>query len=313
MRGLRKWRGFLLAVVLPTALTAAYFYGIAAGQFASEARFLVRGPSSTGNSLGALGAALGGAGFKPVQEEAMAVRDFLKSEDAVRELRQSVDLVSIWRRPEADLPAMLWTAEPTVEMLTRYYRRMVTTEYDTESSTVTVHVRSFRPEDSKVVAEGMLRISENLVNRLSERQRTDTLGDAKREVEIAERRVLAAREALTSFRQDERAIDPTRETAANIATVSGMEGALAQARAELREKAGFMRPDNPQIGVVRNRIAALEQQIANERRRLTSGAQAAPQQLAGYERLMLEREFADKQLTSAHAGLESARMDAARQ
>ncbi|MBB5692168.1 capsule biosynthesis protein [Muricoccus pecuniae] len=312
-RGLRKWRGFLLAVALPTALVATYYYGIAAGQYASEARFLVRGSSSASSSMSLLGSALGSAGFKPVQEEAMAVRDFLHSQDAVRELRQSVDLVSIWRRPEADLPAMLWMSEPTIEQLTRYYRRMVTAEYDSEASTVNLQVRSFRPEDSKALTEGLLRIAENLVNRLSERQRNDTLGVARHEVEIAERRVVASHEALKTFRQGEQAIDPSREIAANVGNVSTMEGALTQARAELREKSGYMRPDNPQIGVLRNRIAALEAGIANERQRLTGGNQAAPQQLAGYERLMLEREFADKQLASAVASLESARVDVARQ
>ncbi|MFH5924941.1 capsule biosynthesis protein [Roseomonas xinghualingensis] len=314
MAGLRKWRGFLLAVVLPTALAATYFYAIAAGQFASEARFLVRGSSGGGGALGgALGAALGGAGFKPVQEEAMAVRDFLRSQDAVRAVRQSVDLVSIWRRPEADLPAMLWTDEPSVETLTRYYRRMVTAEYDSESGTVAVQARSFRPEDSRLLAEALLVASENLVNQLSERQREDTLGTARREVEIAESRVLAAREALTTFRQEGRAIDPARESAANVASVSALEGALTQTRAELQEKGAYMRADNPQIQLLRNRISALERQIVAERERLTTGEHAVPQQLANYERLMLEREFADRQLVSAAASLESARVDAARQ
>ncbi|WP_458093921.1 capsule biosynthesis protein [Roseomonas sp. WA12] len=314
IKTLKKWRGFLLAVALPTALTAGYFYGIAAGQYASEARFLVRAPSASGNIMsGSLGAALGSAGFKPVQEEAMAVRDYLSSQDAVRELRQTVDLVSIWRRPEADLPAMLMTDQPTAEALTRYYRRMVKAEYDSESSSVTVHVRAFRPEDAKAVVEGMLQISEKLVNGLSERQRANTMGDAQREVEIAERRVIAARAALTGFRQEERALDPTREAASSMGNVAGLEAALTQARAELSEKAGFMRPDNPQIGVVRNRIASLERQIGIERQRLTGGSQAAPQQLAGYERLMLEREFADRQLASAVGSLESARVDVSRQ
>ncbi|WP_342452788.1 capsule biosynthesis protein [Roseomonas indoligenes] len=310
---LRKWRGFLLAVILPTLLAAVYFYGIAAGQYVSEARFLVRGSSSGGSSMGALGAALGGAGFKPVSEEAMAVRDYVNSEDAVREVRKSVNLVEIWRRPEADHLARLWVPNPSIEMLTRYYRMMVTSEFDTESSTVTLHIRSFRPEDSQAVAEALLRASENLVNGLSERQRGNTMQDAQREVEIAERRVASAMEALTTFRQEGRALDPTSEATANMTTVTQMEAALAQARAELREKSGFMRTDNPQVAVVRNRISALEGQIANERQRLTHGTQAAPTQLAGYERLMLEREFADKQLASAVGSLESARIDVARQ
>jgi len=314
MRKLRKWRGLLLVVVLPTAIVTGYFAGFAANQYASEARFFVRGTSSGGgSSMGALGAMLGGAGFKTVPEDSMAVREFLRSEDLVRELRKSVDLVALWRRPEADFAARLWPDEPSVESLTRYYRRMVVADYDTESSTVSLLVRSFRPEDSRMLAEALLRASENLVNRISERQRGDAVGNAQREVEIAERRVIAAREALTAFRQEGRAIDPTREVAASMESVTKLEGTLSQTRAELQEKTAFMRADNPQMAVLRNRIASLETQIAVERERLTAGQSAAPQQLAGYERLMLEREFADRQLASAVTSLETARADAARQ
>jgi capsular polysaccharide transport system permease protein len=75
----------------------------------------------------------------------------------------------------------------------------------------------------------------------------------------------------------------------------------------------FMRPDNPALQVTRNRIAALERQIAAERSRRTQGDGALSQQLAAFERLMLEREFADRQLASATASLETARMEAQRQ
>jgi hypothetical protein len=74
-----------------------------------------------------------------------------------------------------------------------------------------------------------------------------------------------------------------------------------------------MRPDNPQIQVLNNRIAALSAQIATERGRVTRGDEALTQQVAGYERLQLEREFADRQLASATASLEQARSDALRQ
>ncbi|TPG58141.1 capsule biosynthesis protein [Roseomonas nepalensis] len=311
-RRLRKWRGLLLVVALPTALATAYFTTLAADQYVSEARFFVRGPSSN-TMMSGLGAVLGGAGFKSVPEDSLAVREYLRSPDLVRELRHSIDLVGVWRRPEADFAARLWFSAPTVESLTRYFRRMVVADYDTESSTVSLQVRTFRAEDSKMLAEALLRASENLVNRIGERQRGGAVADARREVEIAERRVVAAREALTAFRQEGRAIDPTREAVASMETVAKLEGALSQARADLQERLAFMRPDNPQVAVLRNRIASLETQIGAERQRLTAGDGAAPRQLAGYERLMLEREFADRQLASAVTSLETARADAARQ
>jgi capsular polysaccharide transport system permease protein len=92
-----------------------------------------------------------------------------------------------------------------------------------------------------------------------------------------------------------------------------MEGALTAARAELRERLAFMRPDNPALQVTRNRIEALELQIAVERARRTRGEGTLAQQLGDFERLMLEREFADRQLASATASLEAARVEAQRQ
>jgi capsular polysaccharide transport system permease protein len=79
-----------------------------------------------------------------------------------------------------------------------------------------------------------------------------------------------------------------------------------------------MRPDNPALQNTRNRIQALERQIATDRSRHTDattnlGSAVLARQLAAYERLMLEREFADKQLASATASLEMARVEAQRQ
>ena len=309
---LRKWRGFLLAVMLPFAIAAGYLYGLAADQYSSEARILVRG-SSAPVTLGGLGSALSSAGFRPSTDETLAVRDFLRSGDAIRSIASSLDLVAIWRRPEADFLAQLWHAQPTGEQLLRYYNRMVSVDYDTEANAVTLLVKTFRAADSRALAEALLGASETLVNNLSLRQRTDTVATARSEVGRAEARVLESREAVIRFRQNERAIDPTREVGGNMEAVVALETALTQARAELQEKSAYLRTDNPQLRTIANRIAALGVQINAERQRITAGDQSLPQQLAGYERLLLEREFADRQLASATSSLESARIEADRQ
>ena len=95
--------------------------------------------------------------------------------------------------------------------------------------------------------------------------------------------------------------------------MGALEGQLVAAQAELREREAFMRPDNVALQSTRNRIEALQRQITSERSRRTQGGGALSQQLAGFERLMLEREFADRQLASATASLETARMEAQRQ
>lgn len=243
----------------------------------------------------------------------LAVRDYLQSLDALNELRRHVDVLAVWRRPEADFLSRLWWEDPPAELLLWYFRRMVTVVYEPTVGITILDVRAFRAEDARVIAERLLLQAEELVNRLSERGRTDRLRLAHAEVSLAEQRVLAAREALIAFRERQSALDPTREAAASLDAVIRMEGTLAATRAELQERLGFMRPDNPQIQVLRNRIESLEREIVEARRRITVGETAVPQQIAAFERLSLEREFADRQLASAIGSLEAARIEASRQ
>ena len=318
-----KWllrKPFLLLVILPTLLAALYFYAVAAPQYVSEARFVVNSRSSDANAQmsamrGLAGAALGGFGGA-ASGEANSVRDFLTSLDAVMEADARLDLISLWRRPEADFLARLWDTEP--ELLTRYYNSMVNVTLDQTTNVTTLRVRSFRPQDSLTLAEALLESAEALVNRLSERARNDTLRLAQQEIDIAERRVLESRSAMVRFREQERDLDSAGTAQAAVALRGQLEAALAQARAELTERLQFMRPDNPALQVTRNRIEALERQIVAERSRHTDTTAVVDnavlsRQLAAYERLMLERQFADQQLASATASLESARVEAQRQ
>jgi capsular polysaccharide transport system permease protein len=306
---------------LPSLIAAFYFYAIAAPQYVSEARFVV---NSRGNDGGlqaaamraAAGSAFGGLGGGMPSSETNSIRDFLSSLDAVMQADEKLDLVALWRRPEADFLARLWFTEP--ERLARFYNQMVSVALDPSTNVTTLRVRSFRPEDSKALAETLLGAAEALVNRLSERMRNDTLQAARHEVEISERRVQQSSTALMRFREQEKELDSAGAVQAAVLLRGQFEGSLAQARAELTERLQFMRPDNPALQATRNRIDALERQIAAERSRHTDttstlGGAILASQLAEYERLMLEREFSNKQLASATAGLEVARMEAQRQ
>jgi capsular polysaccharide transport system permease protein len=302
---------FTWFVLVPTLLVAGYFYGIASPQYVSEARFVVRSRADAPQlSLGAvISAAAGGGGGATA--EANSVRDFLMSHDAVMRTQDRVDLVAMWSRDDADFYARLRHDDP--ERLTKFYNGMVSASFDTSTSVTTLRVRSFRPEDSKEIAVTLLSLSEALVNSLSERAREDALRIARAELLVAEQRVSDSRAALTRFREQQQDLDSAGTATAAATTITAMESALTAANAELRERMAFMRPDNPALQVTRNRIAALERQIEVERARRTQGEGTLAQQLGSFERLMLEREFADRQLASATASLEAARVEAQRQ
>jgi capsular polysaccharide transport system permease protein len=311
---------FFLLVILPSLISVMYFYGVAAPQYVSEARFVVHSRGNDGGGQAALRAAaasgFGGFGGAMASGEANSIRNFLSSLDAVMQANEKLDLIELWRRPEADFIARLWFTEP--ERIARFFNQMVNVTLDPVTGVTTLRVRSFRPEDSKALTETLLVAAESLVNRLSERARGDTLQLAQQEIEIAERRVQESRAALVRFREQVRELDSAGAVQSALVLRGQLEGALAQARAELTERQQFMRPDNPALQATRNRIEALERQISAERSRHTDttanvGGAVLARQLAAYERLMLEREFADKQLASATVSLETSRIEAQRQ
>jgi capsular polysaccharide transport system permease protein len=309
--GWLRRRPFGFAVILPTILAAIYFFALAAPQYESETRFTLRGQPRQAASL--LGEALNSAGFRAAPEEAASLRDFLLSHDAVRELRARLDLVGIFRRPEADMVSRLWWAEPSAERLLDHYRRQVSAVIDTTSGITELRVRSFRPEDSLLIARQLLGLGEELVNRMNSRVQEEAVRAARAEVSRAEERAAAAQASITAFRQREQAVDPARSAVIAVETIGRLEGEAARARAEQQQLSAFARPGSPQIQNLRNRIEALDAQIAEERRRLSAAGTGITEQIAAFERLRLEGEFATRAMTAALTGLERAQAEAQRQ
>lgn len=230
LRAVFTRRPYTWLVLLPTLIAGIYLFFIAAPQYVSESRFTVKGRQQPASSLFA--EALSSAGFRTANEDAQAVRDYLLSHDAVAALRERMDLVAIFRRPEADFWARHWFANPPAERLLDYYRRMVDAVLDAQTGITTLTVRSFRPEDSLAINRALLELSEALVNRLNQRILQESVETARREVARAEERVASAMRALSEFRERERALDPSRSAAIAVETIGRLSAELAAARSE---------------------------------------------------------------------------------
>jgi len=312
MRGFFTRNPYTWLVLVPTLLAAIYFLLIASPQYVSESRFTVKARQP--GSVSMLSEALNSAGFRSANEDAVAVRDFLLSHDAVSGLRAQLPLVEIFRRPEADWWARHWFDNPPAERLLDYYRSMVSAVIDATTGITVVTVRSFRPDDSLAINRALLGLSEQLVNRLNARILEDTVRSARAELARAESRVTSATTAISEFRERERALDPSRSAAIAVDTIGRLEGAVAQARSELQALLAFARPNSPQVQNLQNRIDALQQQIVEERRRTAApGQDGFTAQVAAFERLRLEAEFAGRQLTAVTANLERSLAEAQRQ
>ncbi|KQU54814.1 hypothetical protein ASG72_04170 [Bosea sp. Leaf344] len=298
--------------VLPSLLAVIYFGLIAADRFTTEAQFVVRSPSRA--SVDQLTSLIQTTGTARADDEASALHEFIKSRDAMTLLVNSADLRGMFSRPEADF---LWRF-PNIfsgdlqEKLFEHYLKFIDIKQDSSTGISKLTVQAFRPDDSVKMATTLIDGAEALVNRLNDRARRDTIAAAEREVASAKERAFARREELTAFRTKVGTVDPAKTSASLLETIGKLSFELAQVNAQLSEMLRSA-PQGPQIANLRNRMQALELQIVEEKRRIGGTAQALAPLIADYERLILEREFADRTLASALASLENARMEAQRQ
>lgn len=309
---LRRYAVIGVMVALPTFLAFVYFELIAAPRYVSEAKFVVRGPNT--ESMGELAGMVQGSNIVRSPDDSYVVIEYMLSRDAMRQLESDDGLLDVINRPEADFlwryPGWLWSTNE--EHLYKHYLRFISVTYDDSTGICTLDVQAFRPEDAQKIADALLRHAETLVNKLNDRAEDDAIETALRVVESSKIQALAELDKLTAFRDRELMIDPTRVSQEVLDTIANLSLQEAHTDAELAEMLKSS-PESPQVSSLRLRITALDDQIDKERKQLAGTNGSMAPLVAEYERLDLEREFADKTFLSALNLLEDARVDALRQ
>lgn len=305
---------FILLVAVPTALAALYFCLIAADRYESETRFILRVP---GRPL--MGAAapelLQSIGVSRANDDGYVVREYLESRDAMSLLAQKAELRERFSKAKWDIfwkyPSV-FTVGGNEERLYDFYQRMMTASFDNATGVSTLKVQAFAAADAQALAAALLSAAEEKVNRINDRARHDAMDLADTEVSRMRQRTLAAQAALTSFREREQMVDPGQSGLAVLETIARLSMEAAHLSVQLNELAAAS-PQAPQSAPLRNRRAAIESQIARERQRLAGDVQSIAPRIAEYERLMLEREFAERSLVAAMTAVEVARIESQKQ
>ncbi len=304
---------FLLTVFIPTLLASLYYGLVASDVYISESRFLVRSPQrSVPTGLGAL---LQGTGISTSQGDTYSVHDYVLSRDALKELDERLGLREMYTAAGIDVlsrfPALSWW-DTSFEAFHRYYQDQVTVEFDPVSSISVLEVRAFTAADARAINDRLLNMGERLINQLNERSRRDLIDVAQREVQTAEDRAKTATVAMSGFRTKQSVFEPDRQAALQLQGVARLQEELITTEGQLVQLLKLS-PNNPQIGALESRIQQLNRAMAEESAKVTGGGPSFTAKSAGFDRLLLEKTFADRQLGVALASLESARNEAQRQ
>lgn len=322
----RHWLAILAfvgVVICPVVLACWYLFARAQDQFASTLGFVVHAETEDAGP-GLLSAMPGVAAFAgAASHDTDILYAFLTSQALVSELDQRLDLRGLWADPYVTDPVFAFDPEGSIEDLTRFWRRMVQVSYDPGPGLMEIEVRSFDPAGARAIALAIEASATQLINQLSGIARDDRLRHGQRELDRAEHRLAAARQALTAFRVRNRVVDPVADLQGELGVIHQLQQALAEEmialdmlrRNTLTDKTSRQRASNDtRITQGEMRIDAIRQRIAAERSAFGDpDGQDLARTMSEYEALSVAVEVAQKAYTLALSAYEASRAAADRQ
>jgi capsular polysaccharide transport system permease protein len=309
-------KSFVLCVVIPSLCFFFYNAFIASDEYVAEARLTVRASQEQKQSGGGgldissiISKVTGGSSRSTVQD-AFIVLNYIKSRAIILDLGGRDYLEKLYSRGEADFFSRLRKGAD-LEELWKYWTDRVKVNLDTMSGIVTLQVQAYTPEDAARTAQAVVELSEQLVNNISTRSRSDAVQRAEAEVKLAATKLAQARLELLNFRNANVLIDPLTKAK----SIGGMIGQLTIERLELdnnlRSMSGMLSADSPSQRLQSTRLAAIDEQIASLKKKLTdsNANDTVAAQLGKFEELELNEKFTEKIYTVAQASYEKARQE----
>lgn len=302
---------FHLCVTLPVLVSVLYYGIIASDVYVSEASFVVRSPDKSSSS--SLGFLLKSAGFSNSGDSAFAAEDYVKSRDALRAINADQLVAKAYTRPHVSFLERFdpFGSRNSFEDLFDYYNDRVLVAQDSATGITKLTVKAYRPEDAFAINQRLLLKAEAVINQLNDRGREDMINLAKIEVDGAKKRATNAALALAAYRNNSGVVDPEQQAQAQLQMVSKLQDTLIATNNQLFQLRAFV-PGNAQIPVLEAKAKSLSSDIARETGRLAGNNHSLAASAVEYQRLSLEDQFAQKELTTAMASLADSQNEARR-
>jgi capsular polysaccharide transport system permease protein len=304
------WKGHAYLFLIPLLASIIYFGVLAIDFYYSEAKFVLRSSSKT-PAQGVLGGLLSSSGLTSSVEDAYIVKDYLYSRDALRELQQTIDLKAIFSQSQMDIfnqyPGI--GGKDDFETLYKLYKRHLSVEIGGNASIVTLRLKTPDARASQEANRKLLLVSEQLVNKMSNRARQDLVTTALEDVKQLEHKVRMQASAISDYRNKRNLYDPEKQSVIQLNAVSRLQDELLAAKIQLQQVT-TLSPANPQISSLKLRVSILEEEIMRERAKISGTERSLSSSQAEFDRLVMDKAITEKQLASAIVSLDNARTEA---
>ncbi len=294
---------FLVCVILPPIGVASYLWMRAEDQYASKMGFAVRREEAS-SALDILGGLTSLSGSSSSSDTDILF-EFIQSQKLVTDIDAALDLRAIWSKPAQD-PIFTLSPDASLEDMVDYWNDMVLISRGKGPGLLEVEVRAFDPDDAHAIASLLFTKCAEMINDLSAIAREDAIRYAREDLDEALERLKTARAAVTKFRNINQLVNPEMDIQSQQGLLATLQGQQATMLIDIDLLRDTTRADDPRMVQAERRLEVIEARITAERAKLglgVSGAGAAVMaDLVGeYERLAVDREFAERAYTSALA------------
>lgn len=304
---------FVLFVLLPPFCAMIYLWGFAADQYHSKVGFSVR-LEQQNSALNILSGLSGFSGSSSSDTDILF--EFIQSQKLVSDMDAAVNLHAMWSKPKTD-PIFALPKGASLEELIDYWKTMVHLSRGKGNGLLEVEVRAFDPQDALKITQVLFEKSSEMINALSDIAREDAIRYARDDLNDALERLKSAREALTRFRNINQVVDPavdSQRQAGLLATLYSEQASTLISIDLLHDTASA---DDPRVIQGERRLQVIENRIEAERAKLGLGrdgsdSKAYADMVGEYERLVVEREFAERTYVTALASYDGALADSRR-
>lgn len=306
----KRWLLFFGLVVLPWALVVGYTTTVANPRYVSKSSVIIKqiNDSSAGGS--GLSALLGVNSTS--KEDANFLTEFILSKDMVDNLNEEFKFRQHYRPTGKDFLNEL-PADATNEEVYAYFKKRVKVSLDELSSVLTVSTEGFDPQYALALNQAILKESEQFINRISRAVAKEQVAFSENQLKTAEERLAVAKQNLLNYQNDNQVLDPKTDADVVNQIISGLKSQLATLRTEERQLLTYLNPEAPQVVSLKSQIGAVEQQIADEEGKLTSGTDSKlNEQTMAFEAIKGDVAFANELYKLSLTAAEQSRLEAIR-
>ena len=302
---------FIGLVIIPWILVIYYVLTLAHPRYVSSSDVVVKQVSEASvPSTGGLGALLGVSNTSV--EDTNYLTEFILSNDMIKQLDSKFDFRSAYYVDGTD-PLYEIAPDASQEELFKYFNKRVNISLDEKTHVLTVTTEGFTPEYAYQLNKEILAASEQFVNRISQQIAKDQLVFADQQLEDAQARLNTAKEALLSYQNENEMYDPQANAQLINQLIGSLQAQLSTLRTEERQLLSYLNPDAPQVVSLRSQISAVESQIKDEQKKLTSpNTTKLNRQAVQFESLKADVEFATELYKLSLSSLEKSRLEALR-